>query len=297
MSESLNDLKALSEPVSKLIDAVSKAIGILYEPTRIRRKSKAIADSAILLEQTQNEIKQIRHRANERINNLEIRRQTNIEKIVKSAINALPPSVSKDPVDADWVYQFFQHCQDIGNDQMQTLWARLLAGEVEKPGSFSLRTMRIIKELTQEEANIFSRLCSFVWKDVKQQGDVLIVPDIEHKTVINEGINFEALVHLQSAGLLIFRNDKLPIPFFGYKASFGFSRDTRDYTFSYGNTMHFIKLPKREKVLNIGVACLTSVGEELSSIAGSKAIEEYRKWIVSVWRKEKVAVIEQSIEN
>lgn len=46
---SLIDQKGLSEPVTKLVDTVSSGVGILYEPTRIRRKARAEADAAIIL--------------------------------------------------------------------------------------------------------------------------------------------------------------------------------------------------------------------------------------------------------
>ncbi len=42
---SLIDLRALSKPATKLIEAVRSATGIIYEPTRIRRKAKADADA------------------------------------------------------------------------------------------------------------------------------------------------------------------------------------------------------------------------------------------------------------
>ena len=39
-------LKPLSEPFVKLIDAISGAVGTVYEPKRIRRKAGADSDAA-----------------------------------------------------------------------------------------------------------------------------------------------------------------------------------------------------------------------------------------------------------
>lgn len=38
-------LSGLSEPGTKLIEKISDAIGVLYEPTRIRKKAKAEAEA------------------------------------------------------------------------------------------------------------------------------------------------------------------------------------------------------------------------------------------------------------
>ena len=43
---------------------------------------------------------------------------------------------------------------------MQNLWSRILAGEVVKPGSFSLRTLELIKNLSKREAETFSKMAN-----------------------------------------------------------------------------------------------------------------------------------------
>ncbi len=50
MTSNLTDLGNLSEAASKLIEAVSNFTGIIFEPTRIRRKAKAEADAKLILE-------------------------------------------------------------------------------------------------------------------------------------------------------------------------------------------------------------------------------------------------------
>src|SRR5947208_71749 len=142
MNFSLIDTKALSEPVTKLIEAVRSAVGVIYEPTNIRRKAKAESDAAIIKLGGEIELRDIAQRASERINNRELRRQKNIESIVTQAQEELPETVDKHPVNEDWITQFFNLSQDVGDSEMQTVWARLLAGEVARPEGFSLRTLQ-----------------------------------------------------------------------------------------------------------------------------------------------------------
>ena len=117
-------LKPLSEPVVKLIDTVSGAVGAVYEPRRIRRKASADADASITLAKGRVEVQEIEFRAAQRIMRREIRRQQNIESIIEKAVQQLPETASDEPVDEDWIHQFFEQCQDVSNDEMQGIWAR-----------------------------------------------------------------------------------------------------------------------------------------------------------------------------
>ena len=79
---SLLDLNGLAEPATKLIEAVSSAIGVLYEPRRIREKAKAEGDAAVILALKGEEVQEINVRATERLAIKELRRQRHIESIV-----------------------------------------------------------------------------------------------------------------------------------------------------------------------------------------------------------------------
>lgn len=161
---SLIDLKALSEPACKLIEAVKDAVGVLYEPRHIRRVAKAQADAALINLEGEIELQEVAHRASERIRKRELRRQQNVESIVSSALEHLPSSISQDTVDEDWVTQFFEQCQDVGNPEMQSLWAKLLAGEVTQPGTYSRRTLNLVRLMSKDDAVLFTTFCGYVFR-------------------------------------------------------------------------------------------------------------------------------------
>ena len=46
---------------------------------------------------------------------------------------------------------------------MQSLWARLLAGEANQPGTFSKRTVELVASLDKSDAQLFTGLCRFAW--------------------------------------------------------------------------------------------------------------------------------------
>lgn len=192
--------KALSAPVTKLIEVVAAGCGRLYEPTGIRRKARAEGDAAVILEGARGRVSELRDRAAQRLLDTEERRQQNIEAITEDAIKRLPGTVSDDPVDQDWAARFFSECQDISNEEMRSVWARLLAGEVARPGSFSPRTLWVLKNLTRREAQLFNELC----KQSFRVGGVLqpMVGVPERSSVLEEhGLDFQGLQRLVDAGL------------------------------------------------------------------------------------------------
>lgn len=98
----------------------------------------------------------------QRIQFQEWKRQSNIKSVVQKAAWALGDKEVQDhEVDHDWTAQFFDEVQDVSSEDMQELWAKILAGEVERPGSTSIRTLRVLKDMNQRVARIFSRFCAF----------------------------------------------------------------------------------------------------------------------------------------
>lgn len=174
---SLVDLGKLSKPISKLIEAVSQGIGTLYEPTKIRRKAKAQADASVIKVEADIKKQELLKRAFNRFAFQEMRRQENIENIIKVAAESLPGTVSEEPVGKDWISRFFDECNDVSDEELQKLWGRLLAGEVASPKSCSRKTLAVLKDFSKEDAELFIEFCSYIWVRI---GDFLDVEDLKY---------------------------------------------------------------------------------------------------------------------
>lgn len=148
----------------KLADTIRHVVDIAVGPKRIRARAQAQADSAVILAEGRTEVQEIEARAVERLRKRETRRQQNIESITVKALKALPPpeQISDTPVSEDWTSRFFEECQDISDEQMQQIWARIMAGEVARPGSFAPKTLSVVRDLTKDDATLFANLCQFV---------------------------------------------------------------------------------------------------------------------------------------
>ncbi len=166
----IEDIPGLPEPLKKLIQVVSYGVGAVARPWLLRKDDKMLSDANKVLEAGglpvgTVDLESLTAQVAARVTYQEAKRQRNLGQIVEEAQKALPESVSTEPVDSDWINRFFTSAQDISNEQMQHVWGRLLAGEVTMPGSFSLRALDCLRNLTSADARVFSLACEFALYD------------------------------------------------------------------------------------------------------------------------------------
>lgn len=65
-------------------------------------------------------------------------------------------------MDFDWFMRFYDAIGNISNEDLQKLWGQVLAGEIKQPGTCSLRTLDIIRNLSVKEAHAFNDICRYV---------------------------------------------------------------------------------------------------------------------------------------
>ena len=92
---------------SKLADIVKSSVGALAEPTLIRRRAEAEAEAIVLRGSAEIEVRALQYETAARLMHQEMRRQQNYRAIVKIASESGPATASGEPVDPDWLNQFF----------------------------------------------------------------------------------------------------------------------------------------------------------------------------------------------
>lgn len=286
--DGLGTVKNLSKPIQKLIDNVGRAVGILYEPRYIRKKAEAEADAKRIMAGGEVDAKLIKAVGEKEISNLlnyshhrqdykEIRRQMNVYAIVKESIKYLPDTVSDDPVNEDWIFEFFNCCEDISHPQMQTIWAKLLAGEIYCPKSFGPRTLNLVKLMSVDEANLFTKFCSFVWTG--PQTHFHIVGDKTTQYLRdNEDFTPNEIAELESIGLVL-STLKMKMKFF------------HGDVISYCGTRYKLSLDGVDDV-DVGFVPLTKVGRELYPVAGAVDNQGYFDIVKSDFKNKNCELIE-----
>ena len=142
----VSDVFGVSEPLSKLIDSVSKGIGKIYEPIHVKRMAKAKSEELQLISETVNDniclpttyidgsiivdasdAEELMRRTGNRLFFQEMQKQQNIDSVICYAYSELEQEteVSSEPVDADWLLRFMNSVEDISNDEMQELWGKI----------------------------------------------------------------------------------------------------------------------------------------------------------------------------
>jgi hypothetical protein len=277
------NLKHLEKPLTKLIESVSKGVGGYYKPIGIIREAKAKAEANLILARANAEEQEIAFRAAERLTFMEMRRQKNIDAIVDTASKFLPKSVDEKPVDDDWMVQFIQQSQDISDAEMQQLWAKILAGEVSKPKTFSRRTLERVRTVGRDEAELFTKVCRTMW-GWKENYLFRINEEVANKFDKEIGINAYALNHLKNIGLLSAKEI-----WYGIEEldTFGAGYFSEDFTLSWPNG----KSPKSDSPFPapprpFTITPLTDVGMELATIVSCEPIPNFGKEIMEEIAKE-----------
>lgn len=265
----------ITEPATVLIRKISDAVGGLYKPYQIRRVTKAEAEAEIIREQTQIKITNLQRRALTRFVTEEAKKQDNIESITEKAIPQLTESSTPQDMENDWITNFFDKCRIISDGEMQILWAKVLAGEANSPGSFSKRTVNSLGSLDKEDAQLFTKLCSFVWSIPP----TLIPLIYDHLALIynDQQINFSILTHLDDIGLISF----------GVPGGYKRIKLPQHIDISYYGTALRVefKNPENNK-LATGEVLFTNIGEELARICASKPIDGFFDYVTERWTKE-----------
>lgn len=185
----IKDILGLSQPLSKLVEYLSYGIGKIYAPRDIRKITSAkcdainsiceairknsdmpiqFSDSGISIDLSN--LRDITNRSDARTNYQNICAQQNIESIVKIAYEELEneESVPDESVDTMWALRFFKSIEDVTDETLQKMWGRILAGEIKQPKSFSLRTLSLLQNISQNEAMLFQRIAALVLKHTSQ---------------------------------------------------------------------------------------------------------------------------------
>ena len=269
-----DNLGDISKPATVLIEKISDAIGGYFKPYQIKRIANAESEAEIIRVQSQIEVTEIQRRAMIRWVGEESQKQDNIEKITQKALPELEDSASPQKVEKDWITNFFDKCRIISDEEMQSLWAKVLAGEANAPGTYSKRTVNLISSLDKSDAQLFTALCGFrLW--ILGNMDPVIF-DVQNPVYNTQSINFGSLSHLDDIGLISF----------SHLTGFRLLHFPQNILVIYNGDPIQIQFKKEaDNELDIGHVMFTQAGEQLSRICNSKPVDGFLDYIMERWIK------------
>ncbi|HEY1096226.1 MAG TPA: DUF2806 domain-containing protein, partial [Alphaproteobacteria bacterium] len=196
----------------------------------------------------------------------DIKEEINVSKAILHAEAELAEStdqLSDEEINDDWLYKWRNYAGEVSSDEVQSLWGKLLAGEVKKPGSFSLRTLDFLRSLSHEEALKIEKLAKFVFN-----GAVFRDKDFLDK----EGASYGFLLEMQEIGLLS------GVETIGMTMSWGSSEGEK---FSRALVSHqrllLVTHNDPAKTITLPAYSLTFIGKQIMSLIKTDHNENYLK--------------------
>jgi len=194
-----------------------------------------------------------------------IRKEVNVSRAILVAESVLQDEgqqVEDKAVEDDWLYTWRDNAGRVSSAELQDLWGRILAGEVKSPGSYSLRTMEFLKNLSKGDAEIIGNLAQFVIDGCITRGK----DDLLEKA----GIDFGVLLFLQEIGVLS------GVEAVGLSIEWSSVHEDRFLKSLVSNKKAIIiEHEDKGKVAAMQVYQITNVGKEVLALASFEANEGY----------------------
>jgi hypothetical protein len=186
LAQAEKDAKDISTGAKRL----SRSAGVMAIPTRAQSASSPADESP-------NEPDALSRAALSATTSDALRRDANVTRALLHAQDALADDADAPPdktVDEDWLFRWRDYAGNISNEELSTLWGRLLAGEVKQPGKYSLRALELLKCISSSDAAAIAQIGPFVLG-----GRVIWRED---QVLQGRGITLDHLLHLQQMGIL-----------------------------------------------------------------------------------------------
>ncbi len=267
-------IKVNKRPLEKLIAVIKTGLGGNVNENEISKQSEK--------KDEQNSEFFNDSRIEERVRHKESRRQNNLDYINYVAAEQLDqePHVSEEQVDEDWINRFYNIAEDISNDEMKIFWGRILAGEIKQPKSFSLRTLDLLKNLSKDEAQAFSKFAQLRLVS----GDKNLIYNQDNGIFLKDefGIEFTDRLLLAELGLIATENN----------LEFSFSaNETAASTFLiYGPKAILFHREDNTPKQAIKVLLFTKIGAELCNLVEQVPNQNYLERVCSSFAHPKVTV-------
>lgn len=205
-------LPDIPKSLAELANAVTpKAVSDFSELVSLRLFGKSLAKLKAEADNVSEDVKQlgeIKREVNRpfivQIETAKAYRQySNLGATLKKATNHIKIPVSPVKDDNDIFWGLLEHSKEISNEEMQDLIAKIIAGEYNNPGTYSMSTLQILKSLSKKEIELFEKVCSLLISDGQLPNNLFSSNDNAKDLMEELKLDFGKLQTLQSLGLFL----------------------------------------------------------------------------------------------
>lgn len=179
----------------------------------------------------------------------------------------------------DWINIYFESAKNAADTYMQNVWAKVLARELEQPGTFGYKTLDVLKNMSKEDFILFEKMCAV-------QIDYAIFRGEAYK---KQGIEWLNLIKMSELGLLSLDGTTRTYKF-DSKGKICLLYDNEYVIYMTNNT-------EEKERLQLEVFILTYAAKELLSIVSYKYTEQFLEDIVEDLKKINNTTITYNIQE
>ena len=179
----------------------------------------------------------------------------------------------------DWINIYFESAKNAADTYMQNVWAKVLAKELECPGTFGYKTLDVLKNMSKEDFILFEKMCTVQIEGVIFRGEA-------YK---KQGIEWLNLIKMSEFGLLSLDNTT---------RTYEFEPKRKVCLFLNNNHGFFVENNSQEKErLEIEVYVLTYAAKELLSIVSYEYTKQFLEDIVEELKKKNNITLTYDIQE
>ena len=99
----------------------------------------------------------------------DIRQYINQTKIISSALSQLAPSADAKYLDMDWLAFFMEYAKNIGKEEVQEFWAKLLAKKINGEDGITKKLINILAVIGDDDIDTFCKICSMTFDSAARE--------------------------------------------------------------------------------------------------------------------------------
>ena len=218
----------------------------------------------------------IEDRSNKRERLASLRKQKNIETIMEKTFDfCASKSISK-RTDLDWFNRYITLAENVSNKTMQDLWAKILAGELSSPGVYSLKALKVFRDMSIVDAKLLAKACSLAVRDQSKKNIRIISGSYQQPGLLNffnkDRQRYVNLSHfgLNYADILSLADNHLL-----------YQQESESSMMEGGDTLNFnynglsLKLKAEKPKVTLQFYKFTPIGTELANLISNKPNDEF----------------------
>ena len=187
-------------------------------------------------------------------------REKNANHVLRVALGEIKDDLPEGLPSVDFLNRLMDIAEDVTADELKILWGKILGGEFNKPGTFSLRTLDILKNMTSQEAHIFVNFSKAAVKTSLGSNEfcVLISDALNRYLITRFWFMYDHISFLKEIGLV---RSEFNDHFLRYE------KDRHNYlSFEKGKFRLDVKLLEGKQGVPLRIEVLTKSGIELLSL-------------------------------